>query len=356
LMSRYMKFSLGCLPGKPLSSRRIAVIGAGPAGLVAAGFLACSGCEVYVYDKLPEPGGLMLFAIPDDRIDPARVRGGVRELSEVYGVNFITRTKVINGSGVGDEGDELIKDKVNFLDIVEGYDVTLIATGAWRSRRLGIPGEELGNVFTALDILFRIKAFRLGYLPAEGVPNLSGKRVAVIGAGLSAVDSASEALRAGASEVYLLYRRTIREAPAGEGEIKNLINRGVKWVELVAPKRILGSGGVVSSIELVRCRLGSPDESGRPRPEPIPGSEFVINVDVVINSTGEVPTPPTFNESVGIKLDRWGRIIVNEKHMTSREGVFAAGDVVLGPSRIGHAIRDGLSTARSIASYLLQRG
>lgn len=343
------------MPGNPLSGRRVAIVGAGPAGLTAACFLACSGASVDLYDKLPEGGGLMMFAIPEDRLDPKVVRRGVLELSEKYGVNFIYRTKVVSASRVRDEGDDLSSNEVGIADLVKTYDAVLIATGTWRSRNLGIPGEELRNVFKALELLFKIKAYKLGYIGRNEVPDLSGRRVAVVGAGLSAVDAASEAVRMGASEVYLLYRRTIKEAPAGEAEIRKLINLGVKWVELVIPSRILGRGGSVSAIELVKCRLGELDESGRPKPVPIPGSEYSLDVDVVINSIGEIATPPVRDGELGIRLSRDGRIIINELHMSTGKGIFAAGDVVLGPSKIGRALKDGLEAAKSIANYLLER-
>lgn len=349
-----MRFCIACLPGNPLIGKKVAVIGAGPAGLAAACFLGCSGATVDVYDKMPEGGGMIVFAIPEERFPPDRVRTSIKEISEGYGVNFILNTKVVGEVVSHDEGDELAKNKISIVDIVKEYDAALIATGTWRSRELGIPGEDLGNVFKALDLLFKLKAFRLGYLKRSEVPALEGRRVAVIGAGLSAIDAATEALKWGASEVYMLYRRTIKEAPAGEAEIRRAISSGVKWVELVVPTRILGSGGVVKSLELVRCKLGEPDESGRPKPIPIPGSGYVIEVDVVVNSTGEIATPPIRDGELGIRLSRDGRILVDERRMTARKGVFAAGDVVLGPSRIGRAMKDGLEAGKAIADYLLK--
>jgi glutamate synthase (NADPH/NADH) small chain len=349
-----MRFVLGCIPGERLRGKKVAVIGSGPAGLVAAGFLGCSGAEVDVYDKLPEPGGLLIFAIPSDRLSPERIRGGVKDVLQSYNVNFLGRAKVVGGKEVREEGDEFVKSKVYLGDIIDKYHAVLIATGTWRSRSLGIPGEDLSNVFKALDFLFRVKSWRLGYLSHEEVPNISGKRVAVIGAGLSAVDAASEALKMNASKVYILYRRSIKEAPAGEGEIRKLIELGIEWVELVIPTKILGSGGSVRAVELLRCRLGEPDESGRPKPVPIEGSEFELEVDVVINSIGELPTPPIADGEFGIRLGRDGRILVNEEGRTSRESVFAAGDVVTGPSKIGPAMKDGFKVARAIADYLMK--
>ncbi|MEM1709276.1 MAG: FAD-dependent oxidoreductase [Sulfolobales archaeon] len=348
-----MRFNLACMPEKRLSGKKVAVIGSGPAGLVAASYLGCSGAEVDIYDKLPEPGGLLLFAIPSSRIDVKKVRDGVEELQKSYNINFVGHTKVVSSKKSVDEGDEFVRSEIGLDELVDRYHAVLISTGAWRSRSLGIRGEEYNNVFKALDILFRIKAYELGYLDRSSVPELSGKKVAVVGAGLSAVDAAMEALKLKASRVYMLYRRTIKEAPAGEKEIMRLISMGVLWVDLVIPTEIVGSGGFVKSVRLVKCKLGEPDESGRPRPIPIEGSDFELDVDVVINCIGEVPTPPVADGELGIRLGRDGRILVNELRETTRKGVYAAGDVVLGPSRIGLAIKDGLIAGRSIGNYLI---
>ncbi|MCS7108448.1 MAG: FAD-dependent oxidoreductase [Sulfolobales archaeon] len=347
-----MKFKLGCMSERKLSGRKVAILGSGPAGLVAAGFLGCSGAYVDIYDKLPEPGGLLLFAIPSSRIAVEGVRGGVRELFENSNINFVGRTKVVSSKREIDEGDEFVKSVEGFDGIVDKYHAVLISTGAWKSRPLGIPGEEYRNVFKALDFLFRVKSQELGYLGHEEITSVKGKTVAVVGAGLSAIDAASESLKMGASKVYMLYRRTIKEAPAGEREISSLIRMGVIWIDLAVPVRIIGSGGLVKGVRLVKCRLGEPDESGRPKPIPIEGSDFELDVDIVINCVGEIPTPPIVNGELGIRLSKDGKILVNEARETTRKGVYAAGDVVLGPSRIGLAIKDGLIAARSMGNYL----
>ncbi|MBS7621836.1 FAD-dependent oxidoreductase, partial [Candidatus Bathyarchaeota archaeon] len=305
-----------------------------------------------MYDKLPEPGGLPLFAIPNVRIDAGRIREGVKEVLTSYNVNFIGSTKVVSSKGDVDEGDEFARSKIEFSELVSSYHAVLISTGAWRSKSLGIHGEGSSNVFKALDFLFRVKAYELGYLDRSAIPELSGKKVAVIGAGLSAVDAAMEALRMGAYKVYMLYRRTVKEAPAGEKELMKLINMGVLLVDLVIPTKINTSSGLVRSVGLIRCKLGEPDESGRPKPIPIDGSDFELEVDIIINSIGETPTPPVLDNELGIRLGRDGRILVNELRETTRKGVYAAGDVVLGPSKIGLALRDGLIAGRSIGNYL----
>ncbi len=343
-----MKYAFMCSEPEGRIRARIAIVGAGPAGLAAAGYLACMGAEVDVYDKLPQPGGMMMFVIPQHRIPRDSVVEGVEDLEKRFGVKFFTKTKVFEGEPRHDEGDDFVERTVPLSKLVEGYDVVLIATGTWRSRRMGVENEDAKGVYTALEFIYGWYIYDAGLSSSQ--PSM-GKRVAVVGGGLSAVDAAETALRKGAEEVYLLYRRTIREAPAGAFEIKRLVREGVVWMELVQPKRILVENGYVSGIELVRMRLGPPDESGRPRPIPIEGSEFTIEVDTVIAAVGELPTPPMSSEVLGIKMDRRGRIQV-DKWWRAAEKIYAAGDVVTGPSMVGKAVGSGLRAARSIARML----
>jgi len=343
-----LNFAFHCLEKPGPSGKRVAIIGAGPAGLAAAGYLACKGHEVRVYDKLPEPGGLMLFAIPEFRIPVERVRLGYRDLMERMGVKFHTGVKVVSGERK-DEGDEFIKKTVDFEELVKDFDAVLIATGTWRSWLANIPGIELGGGFKAPEDLFRIKSAKLGHMDWSKVPEVEGRRVMVVGAGHTACDAAMESLMMGAEKVYMSYRRTIREAPAGSYEINLLREKGVEWLELTMPKRIIGENGRVKAVELIRTRLSEPDETGRRKPVPIEGSEFIVEVDYVVCAMGQVPTPPFLE---GIATDRKGRIVVDSRHMTNREGVFAAGDVVLGPSLVGRATRDGLYAARDIHLWL----
>lgn len=344
-----MKFSFLCKNKPQQSGKRVAVIGAGPAGLTAAGYLVCKGHSVDIYDKLPEPGGLMLFVIPEFRIPVERVRLGAKELEEEFEVTYYPRTKVMEGNRE-DEGDEFYERRIALSELIKKYDAVLIATGIWNVRRIGIPGDDLNGILSPLELLFWIKGAKLGYVPEEKVPNLNGRKVGIIGAGLTAVDTAFECNRLGA-DVTIFYRRTIREAPAGAYEINLLRKRGVKWMELVTPKRVIGKNGHVRAIELLRTHLGEPDESGRRRPIPVPGSEFQVELDYLVFAIGMISTPPANGNSV-LTVDRRGRIVVDSRHMTSIEGVFAAGDVVNGPTKVGRAIKDGLYAAVSIDKWL----
>lgn len=322
---------------------RVAIIGAGPAGLTAAGSLICEGVEVDVYDMLPEAGGLLLFGIPEFRIPKRGVREGVKELAE-KGVYFHLGKKV--------HDSELFD--VDFSELVEKYDAVLIATGAWEPRRLKVEGEDLQGVFHAAPYIVKYYLARFGYSPPSSLPSL-GRSVAVIGAGLTAVDSALLALEIGVNEIYLVYRRTRKEAPAGEKELKMLEEKGVKIVELKAPVGFKGEEGRVRQIITIDMTLGPPDGSGRPSPIPVPGSEKAFEVDSVIEATGGCSTPPFKKYSDEIRVMEDGRIIVDSKRRTSKKGVFAAGDVESGPSLIGPALKSGLIAAESIKEYLVQK-
>lgn len=348
-----MKFTFMCkqramVPGR--GRLKVAIIGGGPAGLSAAGFLVCQGYDVYVYEKNPLAGGLMLFAIPSERIPPESVLEGIDELKEKYNVNFITRTKIYgNSKPREDEGDKLVEKIISLKEVVDNYDAVLITTGTWQSRRLNCPGEKGPGVYTALGFLYELRIYEKGFIPHK--PRL-GNRVIVIGGGLSAVDAAFEALKSGAREVIMAYRRTIREAPAGAHEIRKLISKGVKWMELISPKEIIRENNQIRAVVFQKMKLGEPDESGRRRPIPIPGSEVVLEADTVIEAIGEIPTPPFEDGYLGLKLDKKYRIIVDKQYRTGNPKVFAAGDVVSGPSLIGLAVRSGVSAARSIHLYL----
>jgi len=346
-----MRFLLRCRPNtkKPHTGKKVAIVGAGPAGLGAAGILLCNGHEIHIYDALPEPGGLLIFGIPPFRIPREGVREGVKELEEA-GAKFYTSTFVYCGERPHEhEALLLVKNFVDLRDLVERYDAVVITTGTWRSRSLNVPGEDLPGVHKALDYLFRIYAHQLGYLPKDKVYP-TGRKVLVVGGGLTAVDAALEAKLQGAEKVVVAYRRTINEAPAGKKTIETeLIAKGVEFRELLNPVAFLGRDRL-ERVRFVKMKLGAPDKSGRPRPEPIPGSEFEEEFDTVLVAAGEEPTPP--GSCLGIEFNPDGTVKVDEKMQTTRRGVFAAGDVVTGPSLIGKALASGMRAAQFVDEYL----
>ncbi len=337
-----MKFSR-CVKPAPPTGKRVAIIGSGPAGLGAAGILICKGHEVHIYDKNPIPGGLLIYGIPDFRIPKKNVFEGIEDLKRL-GVKFILNKKVVDGDGEDEK-------TIGFIKLVREYDAVLIATGTWKERRLNIEGEDLPRVYPALDYMIKYCQAEINVIPFSELPPL-GDSTVVIGAGLTAVDAATVAVKLGVKNVYMVYRRTINEAPARRHEIEKVIKLGVKWIELANPKRFIGDHNKgLEAVELLRMRLGEKDASGRPRPIPIEGSEFILEVDSALVAIGEIPTPPTI-KNPELKLNRDGSIWVDEKMRTSIKGVFAAGDVVIGPSLIGKALASGIKAANSIDEYL----
>ncbi len=339
-----MKFTFLCREPLYSARKRIAVIGAGPAGLTATGYFVCRGYEVDVYDKLPYPGGLMTFAIPRHRIPFEEILDGWRDLEKNFSVKFYLKTKVAIGNGY-DEGDEFVERRLDLLELSRNYDGVIISTGTWRSRKLGIEGENSRNVITALSFLYhqRLKELKL----SNGDTQSFGKAI-IIGAGLSAIDAAEECLSIGVKEVYIMYRRSVKEAPAGVYKINSLIDRGVKFVELVQPKKIISVNGFAKSVEFIRVRLGGLDESGRPKPIPIEGSEFTMEADLIIAAIGETPTPPIYSGELIKYIGIDGRLSVGSDYRIPNTNIFAIGDVVTGPSKIGLAIDHTLKAVRII--------
>jgi glutamate synthase (NADPH/NADH) small chain len=327
-----MNFNFLCKEPAPPNGRSVGIVGAGPSGLAAAGYLSCLGYQVTVYDKLPKPGGLMRFGIPGHRIPKERIEAGIRHMERQFGVIFQSHTKICCSAPLfEEEGDHFCREVLGLGDIVKRHDASIICTGAWKSRKLGIPGEDLPGVYSGLEFLFPIRAAHYCAPHAKPV-EVAGKVVAVIGAGHSAVDVAHSALRLGAATVYHLYRRTAQEAPCGSFEIERLQSLGVVWHERVTPVRILGKAHV-EGIELSHPEHGT----------------ITLAADIVVTAIGEIATPP-FARELGLENVRKGE--VRWLHMTDIENVFVAGDALTGPSKIGKAIYSGLKAARSLANWL----
>jgi glutamate synthase (NADPH/NADH) small chain len=316
----------------PPVGRKVGIIGAGPSGLAATGYLAANGYQVEVYDKLPEPGGLMVFGIPGSRIPRERIARGVTMLERVYGVIFHTRTKVCCSAPLHEEeGDHFSFDMIGLGELLERHDAIMICTGSWKSRKLGIEGENLPGVYSGLEFLFPIRAVQYASTTVS-LPDVAGKRVVVIGAGYSAVDVADSARRLGAATVDIVYRKTSRQAPCGRYEVERLREAGCGWHEQRIPLRVLGE----SAVQGLEARNAD-------------GMSEVFPADVVVMAIGEVPTPP-FAKELGLENVRKGD--VRWLNMTALENVFVAGDVLTGPSKIGHAVYSGLRAARSLANWM----
>lgn len=311
--------------------KKIAIVGSGPAGLAAAHDLAALGHAVTIYEAHNEAGGMLSLGIPPYRLPRQFTQEAIAEIKKL-GVEIMTRRRV---------GQD-----IKLEDLMARYDAVLLAVGAQRSLKLNIPGEEAEGVLGGLEFMMEVN---VGRRPGR---SLQGKRVAVIGGGYTAVDCARSAVRLGAKKVLMLYRRTQAEMTAGAVEIEGAIEEGVEIHYLVSPKRVLTRNGWVFGLECIRNRLGEPDESGRPRPIPIDGSEFIVDVDFIIAATGQATNLHILKEA-GLELATDGRLIVDkETLMTARRGVFAAGDCVTGPSTVIEAIAAGRKAAASIDRYL----
>ncbi len=354
-----MKF-LRCKPDKipPSTGKLVSIIGAGPAGLGAAGILRCRGHDVVVYDMNPEPGGLIIFGIPVTRIPKEPVRKGIKELIDA-GVKFVLNTKVDMTTSLG-MMDEVVspKQKIHLEDIIKRSDAVLIATGTWKTRKMKVPGEDLPWVYPAVEWIVALHMAKYGYKPWDTVPPLEG-RILVIGGGLTAADSVLipltyPELKDKVREVVLSYRRTKEYAPMGPKEINNLIEKGAKYWELTQPVEFREEGGK-RIVKFVRMRLVKVEGERRPRPVPIEGSEFEAEFDYVLKAVGVLPTPPLEPGCCGIEVNPDGTIKTDENFMTTREGVFAAGDVRHGPSLIGPALKSGIEAANKIHQYLTQK-
>ncbi|ASJ12505.1 FAD-dependent oxidoreductase [Thermococcus thioreducens] len=310
---------------------RVAVIGAGPAGLSAAGYLACRGYEVHVYDKMPEGGGMVAFAIPEARIPIRAVRDGVRAL-ERLGVRFHFRTKVVYDSP-REFGDEWAEHFVSLEKLLSEFDALLIATGAWRPRKLKVPGVELPGVYDALSLLHGIKMARIGYYSWERIPDLKGEHLVVIGAGYTAVDVAMEGRLLGAEKITMAYRRSLEHSYA-RAEIRKLIAEGVEFIEHATPVRILGEEKV-EGVEFAKTKIvgGSVVTTDE---------RFVLDADAVVYAIGQLPTSP-------IK-----EIVCASERVLEEAGIFFAGDVIT-PRNIGTAMREGRAAAERIEEWLLRK-
>ena len=322
-----------------MNGHKVAVIGSGPSGLTCAGDLAKLGYDVTVFEALHELGGVLVYGIPEFRLPKQKVVA--KEIAKVkeLGVHFETNVVIGKSTTI----DMLIED--------EGFEAVFIGSGAGLPMFMGIPGEVSNGVFSANEYLTRsnlMKAFDDSY----DTPIAAGKKVAVVGGGNVAMDAARTALRLGA-EVHIVYRRSEEELPARVEEVHHAKEEGVQFDLLTNPVEILEEDGWVKGIKCVRMELGEPDASGRRRPVPVEGSEFVIDVDTVIMSLGTSPNPLISSTTEGLEVNKWKCIVADEEHgKTSKEGVYAGGDAVTGAATVILAMGAGKAGARGIDEYL----
>ena len=326
--------------GKP-TGFRVAVVGSGPAGLTCAADLRRFGHGVTIFEALHEPGGVLMYGIPEFRLPKRIVRAEIENLLKM-GVEL--KLNVVVGRTV--TIDELF---------ASGYHAVFVGSGAGLPKFLGIPGENLIGIYSANEFLTRVNLMRAYLFPEYDTPIKVGKRVAVVGGGNVAMDAARTALRLGAERVVVLYRRTEAEMPARREEVHHAKEEGVEFEFLANPVRFLDTGGKVSGVECIRMELGEPDESGRRRPIPIPNSNFVIPVDTVIVAIGNDPHPLVPRTTPGLATTKHGTIVADEEGRTSREGVFAGGDIVTGAATVISAMGAGKRAALAIHRYLLGR-
>lgn len=327
-------------PPKETNGMKVAVIGSGPSGLTCAGDLAKLGYEVTIFEALHEPGGVLTYGIPEFRLPK---EGVVQpEIDNVRKLGVTIETDVVIGKSV--TIDELLDE--------EGFQAVFIGSGAGLPMFMGIPGENANGVFSANEYLTRsnlMKAFRDDY----DTPIAAGKKVAVVGGGNVAMDAARTALRLGA-EVHIVYRRSEEELPARAEEVHHAMEEGIIFDLLTNPLEILtDDNGWVSGMRCIRMELGEADASGRRRPVPLDGSEFVIEVDTVIMSLGTSPNPLISSTTGGLLTNRRKCIVAEEANgKTSKDGVYAGGDAVTGAATVILAMEAGRAGARGIHEYL----
>ena len=322
---------------------KVAIVGSGPAGLTAAADLAKLGHDVVMFEALHAAGGVLMYGIPEFRMPKAIVQSEVDYVKKL-GVDV----KLDYAVGTIYSIDELLGS---------GFDAVFIGTGAGLPRFMNIPGENLGGIYSANEFLIRVNLMK-GYLfPEYDTPIRIGKKVAVIGGGNVAMDSARCSLRLGAEEVYIVYRRSMEELPARAEEAENAEEEGIIFRLLTNPVRFLGDeSGWVKGIECIKMELGTPDASGRRRPVPVEGSEFIMDVDTVVIAIGQTPNPLIQRTTEGLETTRYGTIVTQEDTgATTKDGVYAGGDVVSGAATVISAMGAGKTAAKSMHEYILKK-
>jgi glutamate synthase (NADPH/NADH) small chain len=318
---------------------KIAIVGSGPSGLTCAADLLQLGYNVTLFEALHEPGGVLVYGIPEFRLPKAIVKDEINKLV-ARGLEIVTNAVIGRLYTI----DDLIEE--------EGYSAVFIGTGAGAPSFLKIPGENLNGVYSANEFLTRVNLMK-AYLPDADTPIVRGKNVVVFGAGNTAMDAARTALRIGADEVHIMYRRSRKEMPARLEEIHHAEDEGIILDLLVNPIEFKGNErGWLTSVICQRMELGEPDDSGRRRPIPIPGSEFETQINVAIIAVGTQSNPLIRQTTPDLSVNKWGYIIADDTGKTDKDGVFAGGDIVTGAATVIEAMGAGKKAAVAIDTYL----
>jgi len=333
------------LPEKaPPTGKKVAVVGAGPAGLTVAGDLICLGHEVTIFEAFHKPGGVLMYGIPEFRLPKKIVEQEVDYLRRL-GVEILYNQVIGKSITI----DELLDE--------EGFDAVFVGVGAGLPYFMNVPGEHLGGVYSASEYLTRANLMRAYRFPEYDTPIVLGRNVCVIGGGNVAMDSARTARRLGAENVTILYRRSREEMPARAEEIHHAEEEGIVFKLLCSPLEYLGDErGMVRRVRCQEMELGEPDDSGRRRPIPKQGAEFTFDTDLVIVAIGSGANPLLTKSTENLELNRWGYIVTDESGATSRRGVWAGGDIVTGSATVISAMGAGKKAAEAIHNYLENGG
>lgn len=321
--------------------KKVAVIGAGPAGLSCAGSLSSKGYDVTIFEAFHTPGGVLVYGIPEFRLPKAIVQKEIDALKE-NGVEVLT--------------DMVIGKVLSLEEIYDmGYEAIFLGTGAGLPRFMGIPGEGLMGVYSANEFLTRVNLMK-AYIEGYDTPIHRARAVAVVGGGNVAMDAARCAKRLGAEHVYIVYRRSESEMPARAEEVHHAKEEGIEFLLLNNPTQVLGDDkGMVKGLECIKMELGEPDASGRRSPVPVKGSEFVLDVDSVIMAIGTSPNPLISSTTKGLEINKRGCLVVQDDLETTKEGVYAGGDAVTGAATVILAMGAGKTAAESIDRYLNEK-
>jgi glutamate synthase (NADPH) small chain len=327
---------------KPKTGKKIAIVGSGPAGLSCAGDLIQMGHDVTVFEALHELGGVLIYGIPEFRLPKSIVKAEIDSLSKL-GVEFKTNEVI----GLTDTVDELMQN---------GYDAVFIAVGAGLPYFLNIPGENLNGVYSSNEFLTRVNLMKAYRFPEFDTPvfNCKDKNVAVFGGGNTAMDTVRISKRLGAKNAYIIYRRSDVEMPARAEEIHHAKEEGIEFILLSNPLEFIGDEkGWLKEVKIQKMELGEPDSSGRRRPIPIPGAEYILPIDMAVISIGNGSNPIIQKTTPDLQYNKWGNILVDENTMkTSKKGVFAGGDIVTGGATVILAMGAGRKAAAAINDYL----